>query len=251
MNEIINIPVAHLHPHPDNPRKDLGDLTELADSIKQVGILQNLTVVPIDGSLEKYGAQHYTVIIGHRRLEAAKLAGLESVPCLPTNMSATEQLSTMLLENMQRADLTPYEQAWGFQQLTILGCSVEEISNKSGFSQSTVRRRLKMAELHQEWAPDSFFTDILEIEALREAEKKPEAKAVYASLLAELVDQIGVGVDQVVVSLGRRQDDIDAVAIDLLGPFDGVGTCGGAAAVDIDFVTRRQFWIDIDVDGDG
>ncbi len=52
----------------------------------------------------------------------------------------------------------------------------------------TLSARLKMAELHQEWAPDSFFTDILEIEALREAEKKPEAKAVYASLLAELYE---------------------------------------------------------------
>lgn len=66
--QMVYLPVSKLFPHPDNPRKDNGDLTELAESIKANGVLQNLTVVPKeDGS--------YTVIIGHRRLAAAKLAG--------------------------------------------------------------------------------------------------------------------------------------------------------------------------------
>ena len=74
------IPVSKLYPHPDNPRKDLGDLTELAESIKANGVLQNLTVVPnmvvgeISGDVWQRG---YKVIIGHRRLAAAKLAGLK------------------------------------------------------------------------------------------------------------------------------------------------------------------------------
>lgn len=151
MNDIILIPIEYLHPHPNNPRKDLGDLTELADSIKQVGILQNLTVVPMvdvdpDATI-KLGDGHYVVLIGHRRLEASRLAGLKALPCVVTHMTDAEQLSAMLLENMQRSDLTVYEQAWGFQQLTILGYSEQEIADKSGFSKSTVRRRLKMAEL--------------------------------------------------------------------------------------------------------
>ncbi len=151
MNDIILIPIEYLHPHPNNPRKDLGDLTELADSIKQVGILQNLTVVPMvdvdpDATI-KLGDGHYVVLIGHRRLEASRLAGLKALPCVVTHMTVAEQLSAMLLENMQRSDLTVYEQAWGFQQLTILGYSEQEIADKSGFSKSTVRRRLKMAEL--------------------------------------------------------------------------------------------------------
>ena len=141
---IVQIPLKMLEPHPDNPRKDLGDLTELAESIKANGVMQNLTVVASpDPDL-------FRVVIGHRRMAAAKLAGLREVPCIIVEMDRKEQLSTMLLENMQRSDLTPYEQAWGFRQLSILGCSVEEISEKSGFSQSTVRRRLKMSELDQE-----------------------------------------------------------------------------------------------------
>ena len=139
------LPVSSLHPHPDNPRKDLGDLTELADSIRANGIFQNLTVVPIDEAFEQF-----TVVIGHRRLAAAKLAGLTEVPCVIAQMTAKEQMQTMLLENMQRSELTVYEQAQGFQMMIDLGSSVEEISDKSGFSETTVRRRLKMMELDQD-----------------------------------------------------------------------------------------------------
>lgn len=145
---IVPIPLDMLEPHPDNPRKDLGDLTELADSIKTNGIMQNLTVVAIPDS------NKYRVVIGHRRMAAAKLAGITELPCVVSDMDHKEQVATMLAENMQRSDLTVYEQAWGFQQMTILGCSVEEISSKSGFSQSTVRRRLKIAELDKKTLKD-------------------------------------------------------------------------------------------------
>lgn len=134
------ISIADLHPHKDNPRKDLGDLSELTESIKVNGIFQNLTVTP-----RPEGG--YTVIIGHRRMEAAKLAGLTELPCAVVDMDERMQLSTMLLENMQRSDLTIYEQAQGFQLMFDLGMSAEEISDKSGFAVSTVKKRLKIATL--------------------------------------------------------------------------------------------------------
>ena len=139
---LVMLPVDKLYPHPDNPRKKLGDLSELADSIKAKGIMQNLTVVP--------RADHpgtYTIIIGHRRHGAAKKAGLSEVPCVIVEMSEQEQIATMLLENIQRSDLTAYEQAKGFQMMMDFGDSVSTIVEKTGFSESTVRRRLKMAEL--------------------------------------------------------------------------------------------------------
>lgn len=144
---LVLLPVDRLHPHPDNPRKDLGDLTELADSIKANGVFQNLTVVP-DDPTSSYTS--FTVIIGHRRLAAAKLAGLTEVPCAVTEMTVKEQVQTMLLENMQRSDLTVYEQAQGFQMMLDLGSTVDEIAEKSGFSKATVRRRVKMMELDQD-----------------------------------------------------------------------------------------------------
>ena len=140
---IVEIPLTSISPHPDNPRKDLGDLTELADSIRTTGILQNLTVV----QNEDYT---YTVIIGHRRLAAAKLAGLTTVPCVVTEMTAEEQLATMLAENMQRSDLTVYEQAEGIQLLLDHSFSVADISEKTGLSQSTIRRRTKLLELDKD-----------------------------------------------------------------------------------------------------
>lgn len=149
---LVMLPVDDLIPHPDNPRKDLGDLTELAESIKATGILQNLTVVPniMEDSTGARWMDGYRVIIGHRRTAAAKKAGLESVPCVIARMDEREQLATMMLENMQRSDLTVYEQAEGFQLMLDLGETVGTISEKTGFSETTIRRRVKLAELDRD-----------------------------------------------------------------------------------------------------
>lgn len=145
--KITMLPVAELYPHRDNPRKELGDLTELAESIKANGVMQNLTVIPIEEAEPDTDRQGYTVIIGHRRLEAAKRAGLNEVPCVITHMDRAKQLSTMLLENIQRSDLTVYEQAQGFQLMMDMGSTVKEISALSGFSEKTVKHRLEIAKL--------------------------------------------------------------------------------------------------------
>ena len=153
MADIQMIKINALYPHPDNPRRDIGDVSELAESIKAQGILQNLTVVPSsmarrEGFNPPDGS--YTIIIGHRRAIAAKQAGLTELPCTVVEMDAKQQMQTMLVENMQRSDLTVYEQAQGFQMMLDLGSTVEEIAEKSGFSTTTVRRRVKMMELDQQ-----------------------------------------------------------------------------------------------------
>ena len=140
MKQLVMLPVKEIQPHPNNPRKDLGDLSELTESIKKNGIMQNLTVVKNEGG-------GYTVIIGHRRLEAAKAAGVSEVPCAVAELDEGEQLATMLLENMQRQDLTVYEQAEGIQLLLDMDFSVTDIAQKTGFSESTVRRRTKLLSL--------------------------------------------------------------------------------------------------------
>lgn len=139
------IPTDKLHPHPNNPRKVIGDVSELAESIKANGILQNLTVVPMNDDWTEF-----TVIIGHRRLAAAKQAGLTELPCAVVEMTEKEQLSTMLTENMQRSDLTVYEEAKGCQLLLDLGDTVAEVAEKTGFSESKIRRRVKLCELDEE-----------------------------------------------------------------------------------------------------
>lgn len=151
METLKQISINLIDPHPENPRKNLGDLTELAESIKANGIMQNLTVVPKDGG-------RYTAVIGHRRLAAAKLAGLETVPCAVVDMDRKTQLSTMLLENMQRSELSYIEQADGFQLMLDLGETVESISEMSGFSKETVKHRLEIAKLDKDNILDSDLT---------------------------------------------------------------------------------------------
>lgn len=145
---LTNIKIEELYAHPQNPRKDIGDITELVESIKNQGIFQNLTVIE-GGPGVPTGASGYTVIIGHRRMAAAKKAGLKELPCLVAQMDEKQQVATMLLENMQRSDLSVYEQAQGFQMMLDLGETQQSIAEKTGFSQTTVYRRLELAKLDQ------------------------------------------------------------------------------------------------------
>ena len=148
------IEVARLIPHPNNPRLDLGDLTELTESIKARGIMQNLTVMPEDVELynrkisgKKAYAGNYIVIIGHRRTAAAKLAGIDKVLCaVVTDMDEMTQLATMLLENIQRNELTLVEQGRGFQLMLDMGENYKSISRQTGVSESTVRRKVKIVK---------------------------------------------------------------------------------------------------------
>lgn len=146
MAEIVMIPLDHLHPHPDNPRKNLGDLSELVDSIKAKGVLQNLTVVPYFSKVQNRVMDGvYTILIGHRRASAAKLAGLTELPCSIVDMSYEDQIATMLVENMQRSDLTVWEEGKGVQMMLNLGKSVKDISEMTGFSETKIRQREKIA----------------------------------------------------------------------------------------------------------
>ncbi len=140
---ITMIPRSKLEPHPDNPRKDLGDLTELSASIKARGVLQNLTVVPAPGR-----PGFYRVIIGHRRLAASAEAGLEELPCSIEDMDLPTQIATMLAENMQRNDLTLPDQVGGVQTMMDLGIDAKGIAERTGLSTTTVRKRMKLTGIN-------------------------------------------------------------------------------------------------------
>lgn len=140
---ITMIPRSQLEPHPDNPRKDLGDLTELAASIKRSGLLQNLTVVPSPAFPDKY-----RVIIGHRRLAASEIAGLDELPCSVENMDMPTQIATMIAENMQRSDLTITDQVGGVQTMMDLGIDAKGIADRTGLSTTTVRKRMKLTSIN-------------------------------------------------------------------------------------------------------
>lgn len=170
---IVMLKRSQLHPHPDNPRKDLGDLEELKASIREHGIMQNLTVVPMDDELE-----NFKILIGHRRFAASE-GILFELPCvIAEGLSDREQVGIMLCENMQRSDLTFLEQAHGFQMMMDLGETIETISDKTGFSEATVKHRLEIAKLMKksiDTAMESFqptISDYIELEKVKDIKER-------------------------------------------------------------------------------
>ena len=172
--QIVYIPVDSIIPHPNNPRKDVGDVSELAESIKANGIMQNLTIVPAEEDGKYYA------LIGHRRLAAAKQAGLEKVPCVVTGgLDLSEQVSIMLAENMQRKDLTDIEEMDGIQMMFDLGDTISSIANKTGLSETTIRKRRKLTEYNREDVISAYergatFADFDKINAVKDPEKRKE-----------------------------------------------------------------------------
>lgn len=142
MSGLPQIPIERLRPHHSNIRTDLGDLSELAASIRAVGLLQPLVVVPAGGD--------YEVLDGNRRLAAARLAGAKALPCLATRLGdADHQTSVMLAAAMHQA-LAPLDQAQAFLALRNSGLSVPDIARRTGYSTATVSARLMLIDLPDE-----------------------------------------------------------------------------------------------------
>ena len=180
---VHDIRVDLIEGHPDNPRKSELDVAELAESIRAEGIQQPLTVVPHIGGAEG----RYTCVIGHRRLAAAKKAGMAAVPAFIRTMDRREQLRTMMTENTQRRDLTPLEQADGFKQLMLElpEQTAAAVARETGFSETTVRRRLKLHELPREAveiAEERGNVTLADYEELNRI-KSPERRAKAAEVL--------------------------------------------------------------------
>ncbi len=135
---IVYWPLGDLRPNPLNPRGDIdpASVTELADSIRAQGILQPLLVTP-DG----------TVVAGHRRLAAARLAGLADLPAVVRPMSEAAQLEAMLVENLQRADLSSLQEARAYRRLNKSGLPLNEIARRLGITHSRVQQSLTILKL--------------------------------------------------------------------------------------------------------
>lgn len=141
-NEIKLINPSLIDPHPDNPRKNIGDVTDLAASIKTNGLLTPLSVVP-NGS-------RFRVIAGHRRLAACKQAGTGAVPCFVLDLDPLQQLEAMITENCQREQLTALEEADAIQGMLDLGATTANVAHRLGRSADYVRDRAKAASIKTE-----------------------------------------------------------------------------------------------------
>ena len=141
-DQIKLINTSLIDPHPDNPRKQIGDVTDLAASIKANGLLSPLSVVP--------NGERYRVIAGHRRLAACKQAGTGAVPCFVLDLDPLQQLEAMVTENCQREQLTVLEEADAIQGMLDLGATTASVAHRLGRSADYVRDRAKAASIKTE-----------------------------------------------------------------------------------------------------
>ena len=136
------IPVDQIRPNPEQPRKSIGDLRELTDSIREKGVLEPLLVrfVPREDC--------YYIISGERRYHASRAAGLNEVPCIEKMADDAETLEIGLIENIQRKDLTPFEEADGLHRLaTQFEYTHEDVARKIGRARSSVTETLSLRNI--------------------------------------------------------------------------------------------------------
>ena len=140
--QVLDLPVGAIRPNPRQPRREFGpdELAELALSISQVGVLQPLSVRRLPDGWE--------LIAGERRLRAAELAGLSQVPCLPVEADDDASALLALVENLQRQDLTVWEEADALRRLIDRHhLSQQEAARRIGKSQSAVANKLRLLKL--------------------------------------------------------------------------------------------------------
>jgi ParB family chromosome partitioning protein len=143
---VSELPLSALSPNPEQPRREFDDasLRELADSIRERGVLQPILA-------EAHGDGAYVIVAGERRVRAARLAGLQKIPVVVREFTQQEKLEIALIENVQREDLTPIEEARAYRRLMDLAdLSQEQVALKVGKERSTIANSLRLLKLPEE-----------------------------------------------------------------------------------------------------
>jgi ParB family chromosome partitioning protein len=143
LTSITQVSVDQIEPNPHQPRKQFNDasLAELADSIRERGVIQPILA-------EERADGTYTIIAGERRYRAAKLAGLDEVPVITQDFTEEEKLEIALIENIQREDLNPLDEARAIQSaLELSGSTQEELAKRLGKSRPAVANALRLLKL--------------------------------------------------------------------------------------------------------
>jgi ParB family chromosome partitioning protein len=171
------IPVDQIRPNPDQPRKSIGDLRELTDSIREKGVLEPLLVrfVPREDC--------YYIISGERRYHASRAAGLNEVPCIEKMADDAETLEIGLIENIQRKDLTPFEEADGLHRLaTQFEYTHEDVARKIGRARSSVTETLSLRNIPEALRNKCVEHGILSKSVLLQVARQPNEKKMVEML---------------------------------------------------------------------
>jgi len=147
--DFVYLPISKVEANIDQPRKhfDEGALHELSESIREHGVIQPLTV-------RKLSSRYYQIIAGERRWRAARLAGLKEIPCRVMDADEQKRTEIALIENLQREDLNPLEEAEGYKHLVEdFGLTQEEVASRVGKSRPAVANALRLLSLSKDIKP--------------------------------------------------------------------------------------------------
>ena len=177
------LPIEKLDPNPDQPRTEIGDLTELTASIREKGVLEPLLVKPAMG--------RWMIIAGERRWRAATAAGLTELPCIEMDVDDSAVAEIALIENMQRKDLTPWEEADGLRALCErFGYTHEDVARKVGKSRSTVTEALSIASIPEPIRKICRKADIVSKSILLQIVRQPDDESMKT--MAEQIAEQGL-----------------------------------------------------------
>ena len=177
------IPIEQIHPNADQPRKDVGDLHGLTESVRDKGVLEPLLV--------RYLAEsdQYMIISGERSYHAARAAGLRELPCIEKDADDGESLELALIENLQRKDLTPFEEADGVQALAErFNLTHEEIARKIAKSRSSITEILSLRTI-----PDRVKAQCIEAGVLSKSQLLQVARQSSEARMRDLVRRFRLG----------------------------------------------------------
>lgn len=165
------LPLAFLTPHPNNVRKNIGDISELAASIRQNGLVQPIVVTELPSQKGRY-----LILAGHRRAKACERVGMKQVPCVVRHdvTHITDHLTLMLVENCQRTNLGPVEKANAVRDLLDRGLTQAEIARQTGMHPSTVNSLTLITEL-DETSLEAVKSGDLTVGAAQDAVRKERA----------------------------------------------------------------------------
>jgi ParB family transcriptional regulator, chromosome partitioning protein len=192
------IALDRLEPNPQQPRVDIGDLEELIASIKERGVLEPLLVRP-----SQVGGR-FMIISGERRFRAAREAGLREVPCIELEVDDRAVAEIALIENLQRKDLTPYEESEGLLALKErFGYTHEDIAKKIGKSRSSVTESLIIAGLPDEIKSLCQKSSINSKSMLLQVAKQPDSDSMLE--FVNRVSKQGMNRDEARKVSGKKQ----------------------------------------------
>lgn len=169
------IDIRRIVPNPHQPRREFGDLSEMVASVKEKGILEPILVRSHEGS--------YQIIAGERRYQAAKTAGLQRVPCIEVDVDARGMLEISLIENLQRRDLTAFEESGAIQRLCDqFRYTHEEIARKLGKSRTAITEALSLNRMPEEIQQRCRQADIISKSMLLQIVRQPTLEDMHRLL---------------------------------------------------------------------